>query len=142
MSSQKGGLGKVIQALRESRQMSQRTLAEHAGVTPGYIAQLEMGIRDNPTASNLRRLAEALNVPITELIGGMRMFEHHEWQFGILPVQQGKKWSAGIKAWPPGTGLRTHLPMTIPFGKLLTSEEAALDAAETWARRHIDRHLS
>jgi transcriptional regulator with XRE-family HTH domain len=49
--------------------MSQRVLASKARVTPGYIAQLEMGVRKNPSLAVLQRLAKALGVPVTELLG-------------------------------------------------------------------------
>jgi transcriptional regulator with XRE-family HTH domain len=52
----------VIQALRESRGMTQRALAKKAQVTPGYIAQLETGLKKNPSLPVLRRLAKALGV--------------------------------------------------------------------------------
>ena len=41
-------LSRVIENLRTSRGMTQRDLAAKAKVTPGYIAQLEMGLRKNP----------------------------------------------------------------------------------------------
>jgi XRE family transcriptional regulator of biofilm formation len=62
-------LSRVIQKLRESKDMTQRDLAREAQVTPGYIAQLEMGIRKNPSLKVLKKLAEALGVPVTELLG-------------------------------------------------------------------------
>ena len=62
-------LSRVIQKLRESKDMTQRDLAREAQVTPGYIAQLEMGIRKNPSLTVLKKLAEALGVPVTELLG-------------------------------------------------------------------------
>ena len=37
--------------------------------TPGYIAQLEMGLRKNPSLKVLKKLARALGVPVTELLG-------------------------------------------------------------------------
>jgi transcriptional regulator with XRE-family HTH domain len=61
-------LSKVIQQLREQRDMTQRDLARAAQVTPGYIAQLEMGLRKNPSLTVLKRLAKALGVPVTELL--------------------------------------------------------------------------
>lgn len=61
-------LSKVIQALREQKGMSQRDLAEKADVTPGYIAQLEMGLRKNPSLGVLKRLARVLGVPLTDLL--------------------------------------------------------------------------
>ena len=62
-------LSKVIQRLRESKGMTQRDLAEKARVTAGYIAQLEMGTKKNPSLEVLQRLAKALGVPVTELLG-------------------------------------------------------------------------
>jgi len=62
-------LSRVIQKLRESKDMTQRDLAHEAQVTPGYIAQLEMGIRKNPSLKVLKKLAKALGVPVTDLLG-------------------------------------------------------------------------
>jgi XRE family transcriptional regulator of biofilm formation len=59
----------VIQKLREAKGMTQRDLAGKAKVTPGYIAQLEMGQKKNPSLAVLQRLAKALGVPVTELLG-------------------------------------------------------------------------
>ena len=61
-------LSGVISGLREAKGMSQRDLARKAGVTPGYIAQLEMGLRKNPSLIVLQRLAKALGVKVTELL--------------------------------------------------------------------------
>lgn len=57
----------MIQELREAKGLTQRDLAERVGVTPGYIAQIEMGLRKNPSPDVLRRLAKGLNVPVARL---------------------------------------------------------------------------
>jgi transcriptional regulator with XRE-family HTH domain len=62
-------LSQVIQKLRDSKHMTQRELAEKAKVTAGYVAQLEMGQKKNPSLDVLRRLAKALGVPVSELLG-------------------------------------------------------------------------
>ena len=49
--------------------MSQRALAEPVGVTAAYITMLERGKKTNPSLLTLRRLAKALGVPLTELLG-------------------------------------------------------------------------
>ena len=49
--------------------MTQRDLAKRAGVTPEYVAQLEMGLKKHPSLAVLRRIAKALGVPVTELLG-------------------------------------------------------------------------
>ena len=49
--------------------MTQEQVAKKAQVTRFYIAQLEGGIRKNPSLAVLKRIAKALGVPITELLG-------------------------------------------------------------------------
>ncbi len=61
-------LSRVIQTLREAKGMTQRDLAAKAKVTAGYVAQLELGVRKNPSLEVLQRLAKALGVPVTELL--------------------------------------------------------------------------
>lgn len=61
-------LSRVIQQLREAKKMTQRKLAKRVQVTPGYIAQLEMGLRKNPSLPVLRRLAKALGASVGELL--------------------------------------------------------------------------
>jgi transcriptional regulator with XRE-family HTH domain len=62
-------LSRVIKQLREAKGLSQKALAEKADVTAAYIAMLETGKRENPSLAILRRLAKALDVPVTELLG-------------------------------------------------------------------------
>ena len=62
-------LNTVLQHLREKQGMTQRDLAKKAKVTAGYVAQLEMGVRENPSLAILRRLAKALGVNVAELLG-------------------------------------------------------------------------
>ena len=62
-------LGRVIKTLREEKGLSQKALAERVGVTDAYITMLETGVRKNPSLAVLQRLAKALGVPVTELLG-------------------------------------------------------------------------
>ena len=55
-------LGRVIQQKRGAKGMTQRDLAAAAKVTQGYVSQLEMGLRKNPSLEILKRLAAALGV--------------------------------------------------------------------------------
>jgi hypothetical protein len=43
-----------------------RTRAD--GVTQGYVAQLESGLKKNPSLPTLKKLARALGVPVKELL--------------------------------------------------------------------------
>jgi len=61
-------LSQVLKRTREEQGLTQRDLAKKARVTQGYVAQLEMGIRRNPSIETLKRLARALGVPVTDLL--------------------------------------------------------------------------
>lgn len=58
----------MLKQLREARGLSQRDLAVKAKVSGAYIAQLETGMRKNPSLAVLKRLAKALGVPVGELL--------------------------------------------------------------------------
>ncbi|HBP86125.1 MAG TPA: XRE family transcriptional regulator [Nitrospiraceae bacterium] len=57
-----------LKALREQRGLSVRKLGELAGVHYVSIVKMETGKLD-PRLSTLQRLADALNVSVSELIG-------------------------------------------------------------------------
>jgi transcriptional regulator with XRE-family HTH domain len=63
------GLDQIIRELREKKGLTQEELAFKAKVTPGYVAQLELGLRKNPSLDVVRRLARALGVRLAELLG-------------------------------------------------------------------------
>ena len=56
-----------IRTLRESRNLSQQTLADKAGLAQSQISRIERGIIDTPV-STLRRVAMALDVPVSALL--------------------------------------------------------------------------
>ena len=60
--------GKQLQRLRTHRGLTQEQLAVKAGLVRVYVTKLELGEHD-PTLSTLVRLAKALRVPVTELLG-------------------------------------------------------------------------
>ena len=61
-------LSGMLKQIRADNGLTQRDLAKKARVTQGYVAQLEMGIRKNPSIETLKRLAKALGVPVTALL--------------------------------------------------------------------------
>jgi len=61
-------LGTIVKELRIRHRMSQRELAKLAGVSDPYIALLETNQRKNPSLAVLKRIAKALDVPITTLL--------------------------------------------------------------------------
>ena len=62
-------IGTVLRRLREAKGMTQLQLATKAKVAQGYISDLEAGGKKNPGLDTLRKLAKALGVPVTELLG-------------------------------------------------------------------------
>jgi transcriptional regulator with XRE-family HTH domain len=60
--------GKQLQRLRTNRGLTQEQLAVKAGLVRVYVTKLEQGEHD-PTLTMLVRLAKALRVSVTELLG-------------------------------------------------------------------------
>lgn len=60
--------GKQLQRLRTGRGLTQEQLAVKAGLARIYVNKLESGQHD-PSLSTLVRLAKALRVSVTELLG-------------------------------------------------------------------------
>ena len=60
--------GKQLQRLRTRRGLTQEQLAVKAGLVRVYVTKLEQGEHD-PTLTMLVRLAKALRVSVTELLG-------------------------------------------------------------------------
>ena len=59
-------LGERIIQLRNRKGWSSGRLAEEAGVSRGYLWQLETGGKDRPSLNVLERLAKALGVSVAE----------------------------------------------------------------------------
>lgn len=61
--------GKRIQAARKRANLSQRELGEKLGVSASMIGQYENDLR-KPKFETLRKIADALEIPAWELLGG------------------------------------------------------------------------
>jgi transcriptional regulator with XRE-family HTH domain len=59
----------MMKTLREKKGLTQEQLAKKAGVTEAYVSMLENRKRKAPSLPALQRLAKALGVPVTELLG-------------------------------------------------------------------------
>tara|TARA_R110002012_G_scaffold173100_1_gene337886 strand:+ start:1497 stop:1886 length:390 start_codon:yes stop_codon:yes gene_type:complete len=55
-----------VRVLREFRAMTQKELAEGAGISQSYLSEIERGAREG-TLSTIKALAKALAVPLTVL---------------------------------------------------------------------------
>src|SRR5690349_22782539 len=62
-------LGVALRTARRDRGMTVEGLAAAAGVSSGLISQLERG-QGNPAFLTLRRLAEALGLPVAHFVQG------------------------------------------------------------------------
>lgn len=60
-------LGAAVRDLRARRGISQEALADLSGMHRTYLGGIERGNR-NPSFTNIRRLADALEVPTSELM--------------------------------------------------------------------------
>ena len=60
------GLSRAIRQIRTDLRLSQEALGLRADIHPTWISHIESG-RVNPTWGNVRRLAIALQVPLSEL---------------------------------------------------------------------------
>ena len=61
-------LSEKIRLLRNAKGWSSGQLAKAAGVSRGYLWQLETGGKDRPSVEYLERIAKALGVGVTELM--------------------------------------------------------------------------
>ncbi len=60
-------LGERVKAARVAQQMTMAELAARCGLTKGFISQLESGA-SNPSLNTLRKIGNALKVPVTDLL--------------------------------------------------------------------------
>ena len=60
-------MGTLIKELRDGKGWTQAKLAERAGVTQGFISQLEQRVRVRVSLESAGKLAHALGVDIAEL---------------------------------------------------------------------------
>lgn len=68
------GLGAALKQLRLERGLSQEELAHRASLHPTWISHLESG-RENPAWGTVRRLAKALELPLSELAERAERFD-------------------------------------------------------------------
>lgn len=69
--------GEKLRNIREKLGLSQRVLGERLGVTQQTIAQYEKAV-EQPKLKTVRRLADALGVPLYELVTDWRSFSKEE----------------------------------------------------------------
>ena len=66
--SSKSNIGKTVKRLREKLGLSQEKLARLADVSNNTVINIEAGKQDNPTIETLKKVANALQVGVDDLI--------------------------------------------------------------------------
>lgn len=61
-------LGKIVRRLRKAKGLSQEKLARLTDVSNNTIVNIERGENLNPTATTLKKIAEALNISVDKLL--------------------------------------------------------------------------
>lgn len=73
--------GAAVRKLRKARGLSQEELADRAGLAVPYLSRLENG-KNNPSLAILADLSLALDVPLAQLLRGIRA------EKGSLPARK------------------------------------------------------
>ncbi|WP_238008235.1 tetratricopeptide repeat protein [Dactylosporangium sp. AC04546] len=124
------GIGARILALRTSRGLTQRDLAE-PNYTAAYVSSVENGHRV-PSSDALAHFAARLSVDVAELTTGRRPGEALELDIELLTMSHSQQWYSGIAASSTEPGER-RAEASIVLGRL----ESAVDtAAAHFERAH------
>ncbi len=73
MADEPADVGQRIKRLREAQGLSLAELARKADISKGYLHSLENQTPANPTLDTLKRVADALDVTIADLIGAPKV---------------------------------------------------------------------
>jgi transcriptional regulator with XRE-family HTH domain len=73
-ADEKKTLGEKLWRYRIEAGLSQEQLAKRAGVSQGAIAMIERGLRTRPYPSTLKKLADALEIRIKDLLPSVALF--------------------------------------------------------------------
>ena len=74
----KSNFSRVLEELRQKKDIKKQDLAARAGLTPSYVSHLTLGSRENPSEETVIKLANALKLDKEER---MRLFEAAELSF-------------------------------------------------------------
>lgn len=61
-------LAQNVKQLRKKHKLSQEGLAKKAGITYSTLIKIESGANKNPTISTIKKVANALNVRIDDIV--------------------------------------------------------------------------
>ncbi|OIU67714.1 helix-turn-helix domain-containing protein [Rossellomorea aquimaris] len=61
-------VGEVLKYFREERGLTITELSHLAGISKSYISSIERGLQKNPSIKVLQKLADTLNIPLSQLL--------------------------------------------------------------------------
>jgi len=111
-SAMTGSVGERVRRRRAELALSLRAVAQRAGVSASLLSQLERSLTD-PSVGSLRRIADALDVPVSDLVGEVhrnhddlvlaRAQDRHHVTLGL--------WGLTVESFPslPSTSLHAHV---------------------------------
>lgn len=67
INNMQAAFAEAVRTLRQTKKISQEEFAERSGLHRTYISDIERGVR-NIAFSNMIRIAEALEIPISKLM--------------------------------------------------------------------------
>jgi XRE family transcriptional regulator, master regulator for biofilm formation len=62
-------VGEVLKFYRDERGMTINELSHLAGISKSYISSIERGLQKNPSIQVLQKLADTLNISLSQLLG-------------------------------------------------------------------------
>ena len=65
-------LAENIKRIRKKKGLTQEKLARLADISNNTLVKIEMGMAKEPTITTVRKIADALNISIDELVGRKR----------------------------------------------------------------------
>jgi XRE family transcriptional regulator, master regulator for biofilm formation len=62
-------VGEILKFYRDERGMTINELSHLAGISKSYISSIERGLQKNPSIQVLQKLADTLNISLSQLLG-------------------------------------------------------------------------
>ncbi len=63
---------RIIRVIRQEKGFTLVELARKAKLSHGYIADLEKGVKKNPSMNTLESISKALGITLDELVNGIK----------------------------------------------------------------------
>lgn len=104
-------IGSRIFALRKARRLTQRELADAAGVSVDLVSKLEQGVKQTARMASLTLLARALDVTLPELLSGPK------------PLTEGRA---------PADGVQAVRRLLTPIPSVTAIEPVNVSVADAW----------